>query len=136
MIWGTAIWDVSDIRRLPRRTWIAWRAEGLRLTQFYVGECVCTPSRAALLTGRLPIRTGMCGDVRRVLFADSKGGLPDGEVTIAEALKTKNYATACIGKWHLGNRPQYLPMRHGFDSYYGIPYSNDMKPTVLLRGRK
>jgi arylsulfatase A-like enzyme len=108
--------------------------EGLKLTQFYVGECVCTPSRAALLTGRLPIRSGMCGDARRVLFSDSTGGLQDSETTIAEALKTKNYATACVGKWHLGHLPQYLPMRHGFDSYYGIPYSNDMKPTVLLRG--
>ncbi len=107
--------------------------EGLRFTQFYVGECVCTPSRAALLTGRLPIRSGMCSDTRRVLFSDSTGGLPDGEITIAEALKTKGYATACVGKWHLGHLPRFLPMRHGFDSYYGIPYSNDMKPTVLLR---
>lgn len=107
--------------------------EGLRLTQFYVGECVCTPSRAALLTGRLPIRNGMCSDTRRVLFSDSSGGLPDGEVTIAEALKTKKYATACVGKWHLGHLPQFLPTRQGFDSYYGIPYSNDMKPTILMR---
>ena len=110
--------------------------EGLRLTQFYVAECVCTPSRAALLTGRLPIRNGMCSDRRRVLFTDSTGGLPDEEITIAETLKSKNYATACVGKWHLGHLPQFLPMRHGFDSYYGIPYSNDMKPTVLLRGAR
>lgn len=110
--------------------------EGLRLTQFYVAECVCTPSRAALLTGRLPIRNGMCSDTRRVLFTDSTGGLPDEEITIAETLKSKNYATACVGKWHLGHLPQFLPMRHGFDSYYGIPYSNDMKPTVLLRGAR
>ncbi len=108
--------------------------EGMRLTQFYVAACVCTPSRAALLTGRLPIRNGMCSDRRRVLFTDSTGGLPDEEITIAETLKSKNYATACVGKWHLGHLPQFLPMRHGFDSYYGIPYSNDMKPTVLLRG--
>ncbi|HEX3725810.1 MAG TPA: sulfatase [Pirellulales bacterium] len=107
--------------------------QGLRFTQFYVGECVCTPSRAALLTGRLPIRSGMCSDTRRVLFSDSTGGLPDDEITIAEALKTKGYATACVGKWHLGHLPQYLPTRHGFDSYFGIPYSNDMKPTPLLR---
>jgi len=108
--------------------------EGMRLTQFYVAECVCTPSRAGLLTGRLPIRNGMCSDTRRVLFTDSTGGLPDEEITIAETLKSKNYATACVGKWHLGHLPQFLPMRQGFDSYYGIPYSNDMKPTVLLRG--
>jgi len=107
--------------------------EGLRFTQFYAGECVCTPSRAALLTGRLPIRNGMCSDTRRVLFSDSTGGIQDSEITIAEALKSAGYATACIGKWHLGHLPQFLPTRHGFDSYYGIPYSNDMKPTVLLR---
>jgi arylsulfatase A-like enzyme len=107
--------------------------EGLRFTQFYAAECVCTPSRAALLTGRLPIRNGMCSDKRRVLFSDSTGGLPDGEVTIAESLKTKKYATACVGKWHLGHLPQFLPTRQGFDSYYGIPYSNDMKPTILMR---
>lgn len=108
--------------------------EGMRLTQFYVAACVCTPSRAALLTGRLPIRNGMCSNKRRVLFPDSIGGLPDREVTIAELLKSKNYATACVGKWHLGHLPQFLPTRQGFDSYYGIPYSNDMKPAVLLRG--
>ncbi len=111
-------------------------AEGLRFTQFYVGECVCTPSRAALLTGRLPIRNGMCSDTRCVLFADSTGGLQHEEFTIAEALKQKNYATACVGKWHLGHLPEYLPMKQGFDSYFGIPYSNDMKPTVLMRGEQ
>jgi arylsulfatase A-like enzyme len=109
-------------------------SEGVRLTQFYVAECVCTPSRAGLLTGRLPIRNGMCSDTRRVLFSDSTGGLQAEEVTIAEALKAKDYATACVGKWHLGHLPQFLPTKHGFDSYYGIPYSNDMRPTVLLRG--
>lgn len=108
--------------------------EGLRLTQFYVAECVCTPSRAALLTGRLPIRNGMCSDTKRVLFTDSLGGLPAEEITLAEIAKSKDYATACIGKWHLGHLPPFLPTRQGFDSYYGIPYSNDMKPTVLLRG--
>lgn len=107
--------------------------EGMRFTQFYSAAPVCTPSRAALLTGRLPIRSGMCGRSRRVLFGNSKGGLPDGEITIAEALKAKGYATACVGKWHLGHLPPYLPTRHGFDSYFGIPYSNDMKPTTILR---
>ncbi len=108
-------------------------AEGMRFTQFYSAACVCTPSRAALMTGRLPIRSGMCSDSRRVLFADSASGIQDSEVTLAEALKAKGYATACVGKWHLGHLPQYLPMRHGFDSYFGIPYSNDMKPTPLMR---
>jgi len=101
-------------------------AEGQKWTNFYVGASVCTPSRAALLTGRLPIRSGMCSDKRRVLFPDSASGLPQSEVTIAEGLKTKGYATACIGKWHLGHLPQYLPTNNGFDSYFGIPYSNDM----------
>ncbi len=101
-------------------------AEGMKLTQFYAAACVCTPSRAALLTGRLPVRNGMCSDSRRVLFPDSQGGLPLDEITLAEALHTKGYATACIGKWHLGHLPQFLPERQGFDQYFGIPYSNDM----------
>lgn len=101
--------------------------EGVRLTQFYVAASICTPSRAGLLTGKLPVRNGMCGR-RGVLFPDSGSGLPSTETTIAEALKTKNYATACIGKWHLGHLPQYLPTNHGFDYYFGIPYSNDMSP--------
>ena len=100
--------------------------EGMRLTQFYSAAPVCTPSRAALMTGRLPIRTGMVGDRRQVLYPDSIGGLPPEEITLAEALKQKGYATACIGKWHLGHLPQYLPTSNGFDTYFGIPYSNDM----------
>jgi len=100
--------------------------EGQKWTNFYAAASVCTPSRAALLTGRLPIRNGMASDRRRVLFPDSAGGLPPDEVTIAEALKPLGYATACVGKWHLGHLPQYLPTRQGFDSYFGIPYSNDM----------
>ena len=107
-------------------------SEGTKLTQFYAAASVCTPSRAALMTGRLPIRTGMCSDKRRVLFPNSGGGLQDSEITIAEALKTRGYATCCIGKWHLGHLPQFLPTRHGFDEYFGIPYSNDMRPTPLM----
>lgn len=104
-------------------------AEGMRFTDFYVAACVCTPSRAALLTGRLPVRSGMAGSGRRhVLYADSPGGLPFEEVTIAEALKTKGYATACIGKWHLGRPKEFLPHAHGFDFYLGVPFSNDMEP--------
>ena len=101
-------------------------AEGQRWTDFYSAACVCTPSRAALLTGRLPIRNGMCDDRRRVLFPDSAGGLPPEEITMADALKQLGYTTACIGKWHLGHLPKYLPTSQGFDSYFGIPYSNDM----------
>ncbi|MBL8792348.1 MAG: sulfatase, partial [Planctomycetia bacterium] len=101
-------------------------AEGMKFTNFYSAASVCTPSRAALMTGRLPLRNGMTSDTRRVLFPNSAGGLPAEEVTIAKALKAKGYATACVGKWHLGHLPQYLPTKHGFDSYFGIPYSNDM----------
>ena len=99
---------------------------GQKWTSFYVAASVCTPSRAGLITGRLPIRNGMCSSRRRVLYPDSNGGLPDSEETIATLLKTAGYATACIGKWHLGHLPQYLPTEHGFDYYFGIPYSNDM----------
>lgn len=101
-------------------------AQGQKWNSFYVAASVCTPSRAALVTGRYPIRSGLCSDERRVLFPDSTGGIPGEEVTIAEALKKAGYATACIGKWHLGHLPQYLPTEHGFDYYFGIPYSNDM----------
>src|SRR5687768_14841136 len=101
-------------------------AEGMRFTDFYSCAPVCTPSRAGLLTGRYPVRSGMSSDTRRVLFPNSKGGLPAEEITIAEALKQKGYATACIGKWHLGHLPPYQARQHGFDFYFGLPYSNDM----------
>ncbi len=100
--------------------------EGQKWTQFYVADPVCTPSRAALLTGRYPIRNGMTSAARVVFFPDSAGGLPSSEITIAEVLKQKDYATAAVGKWHLGHLPQHLPIEQGFDSYWGIPYSNDM----------
>ena len=100
-------------------------AEGLRFTDLYSAAEVCTPSRAALLTGRYPIRNGMCGD-RRVLFPNSKGGLPTEEITIAEALKSKGYETAHVGKWHLGIHQGARPLDQGFDQSFGLPYSNDM----------
>jgi len=108
-------------------------SEGVKLTQFYVAASICTPSRAALMTGRLPIRNGMCGG-RGVFFPDTEGGLPQEEITIAEVLKEQGYATACIGKWHLGHKPEYLPPNQGFDYYFGIPYSNDMSPVPLILG--
>jgi len=111
-------------------------AEGMRFTDFYAAASVCTPSRAALLTGRLPVRSGMCSDTHRVLFPNSAGGLPDEEITLAEALKEKGYTAACIGKWHLGHLPQFLPTRHGFDFYFGLPYSNDMDALKEVPGNK
>jgi arylsulfatase A len=77
------------------------------------------------LTGRLPVRSGL----NVVLYPTSKGGIPDGEITLADALNARGYATSCIGKWHLGHLPAYLPTRHGFEHYFGIPYSNDMNAT-------
>ena len=103
--------------------------DGMRFTDFYVAACVCTPSRAGLLTGRLPIRSGMSGDLQhRVQTRNSAGGLPPEEITIARALKTKGYVTEAIGKWHLGHHPQNLPTSHGFDTFYGLRWSNDMEP--------
>jgi arylsulfatase A-like enzyme len=96
--------------------------QGMRFTQFYSAASVCSPSRAALLTGRLPIRSG----VNLVLFPRSGGGLPDSEVTLPTLLKQAGYRTMAIGKWHLGHHVRFLPTRRGFDRYYGIPYSNDM----------
>ena len=97
-------------------------AEGTRFTSFYSANSVCSPSRAALLTGCYPTRVGIPG----VLFPRHTVGLNPDEITIAELLKEKGYATACFGKWHLGHKPKFLPTRQGFDTYFGIPYSNDM----------
>lgn len=98
--------------------------EGMRFTSFYVPASVCTPSRVALLTGRYPMRVGL----PRVLFPRDTVGLNPGELTIAGMLKQENYATMAIGKWHLGSHPKFLPVNHGFDRYFGLPYSNDMSP--------
>ena len=104
--------------------------EGRKFTSFYSANSVCSPSRAALMTGSYPTRVSVPG----VLFPRHEIGLNPDEVTIAEVLKGKGYATACIGKWHIGHKPKFLPTRQGFDSYFGIPYSNDMTidPEALL----
>ena len=106
--------------------------EGITFTQFYAGAATCSPSRAALMTGRNYIRTGII----TVLFPEHPVGLAADEVTIAEALKTEGYSTACIGKWHLGHTPGFMPRDHGFDYYYGLLYSNDMKPADLYRNEE
>lgn len=103
--------------------------DGVRFTQYYVAHVVCSPSRAALLTGRQPFRVGIVD----VLRPDGPSGIPDDEITLAEALRDLGYATYAIGKWHLGDRRRYLPKQHGFDGYFGLPYSMDMLPTVLYR---
>ena len=106
--------------------------EGVRLTDFYVPMPFCGPSRGTLLTGRYPFRNGLVAnpspDAGR-----NEVGLPPSEITIAEALKPLGYATAAIGKWHLGHLERYLPRKQGFDEYYGILYSNDMRPVQLVQ---
>ena len=101
-------------------------AGGQRWTDFYVAAPVCSPSRGALLTGRLPNRTGLYGKRLAVLFPEDKHGMPATEVTLPEVLQSEGYATAILGKWHLGSEPAVYPTRHGFDYWFGLPYSNDM----------
>lgn len=115
-------------------------AEGMKFTDFYVASPVCTPSRSALLTGCYPKRLGLA---KGVLLPGANRGLNPSEITIAELLKRQGYATACIGKWHLGDAPEFLPTKQGFDYYYGLPYSNDMDQGInkdrgvpLMRGEK
>ena len=113
---GAAGYKTPNLDRMTR--------EGARLTDFYVAQAVCSASRAALLTGSYPNRVGIQG----ALNHRAEHGINDSEMTIAEILKTRGYATAVFGKWHLGHHPQFLPTRHGFDEYFGLPYSNDMWP--------
>jgi arylsulfatase A len=98
--------------------------EGRKFTDFYVTQAVCSASRAGLLTGCYNVRIGING----ALGPKSNSGLNPDEVTIAEICKQEGYATACYGKWHLGHHKKFLPMQHGFDDYFGLPYSNDMWP--------
>lgn len=113
---GAKGWQTPHLDRVAR--------EGIRFTSFYTAQPVCSASRAALLTGCYPNRLGIQG----ALGPDHRHGLHHDEVTLAEVLKQRGYATACIGKWHLGHHPPFLPTRHGFDEYFGLPYSNDMWP--------
>jgi arylsulfatase A len=110
--------------RIPTPNIDRLAAQGMRFTDFYVGQAVCSASRAALLTGCYPGRVGIQG----ALGPGSKTGLSAAENTIAELLKTRAYSTAIVGKWHLGDSPAFLPTRHGFDEWLGLPYSNDMWP--------
>lgn len=103
--------------------------EGARFTDFYMASPVCSPSRAAMLTGSYPLRVGFGGrsiDNAPVLFPGQAQGLHPNEITIARLLQDDGYATRIIGKWHCGDQPEFLPTRHGFDGWFGLPYSNDM----------
>lgn len=113
---GATKYETPNLDRMARN--------GRCFTDFIVSSAVCSASRAALLTGCIHERVG----VRGALGPNVKAGIAGSEVTIAELCKTKDFATACIGKWHLGHNPKFLPTQHGFDSYYGLPYSNDMWP--------
>lgn len=123
--WGDISANGSDMISTPNIDRLA--EQGIRLTSFYAGSNVCTPSRAALMTGRYPIRSGM----QHVVMPHHDGGLPQSEFTIAELMKNAKYATGMVGKWHLGHQEKHWPTEHGFDEFYGVAYSNDMKPFDL-----
>lgn len=113
--YGATTFSTPNIDKLANR--------GIRFTDFYVAATVCTPSRAGLLTGKYPKQVGLH---EGVIYPFSTNGLDSNELTIPEVLKPRGYTSACIGKWHLGHLPQYMPNNQGFDYYYGVPYSNDM----------
>lgn len=115
--------------RLPTPQLDRLAAEGVRFTQCYSASSLCSPSRAALLTGRYPTRLG----INTVLFPGGDKGLSPEETTIPRLLKRVNYNTTCIGKWHLGSAARYAPTNHGFDQFFGVPYSNDMAPLPLMK---
>jgi len=115
-VFGARGFETPNLDRMAR--------EGMRFTDFYVAQPVCSASRAALLTGCYPNRIGIHG----ALGPGARHGIADGELTLAELCKSKGYRTALFGKWHLGHHPRFSPLRHGFDEFYGIPYSNDMWP--------
>lgn len=122
--------DGANIDHTPNLSRMA--SQGVRFTSFYA-TAVCTPSRAALMTGCYPKRVGLAmGSWHGVLMPGDWYGLNPSEITTAKLLKSRGYATKCIGKWHLGDQPEFLPTRHGFDSYLGLPYSNDMNPNQKM----
>jgi arylsulfatase A len=119
-VYGAKDWETPNIDRLAR--------EGVRFTNFHVPQAICSASRVALLTGSYPTRVGING----ALPPTSRIGISDSEHLLPEVLKTRGYATAIFGKWHLGAAPRFLPTKHGFDEYFGIPFSNDMVPAILV----
>ena len=123
-VFGAENIETPNIDRLAK--------EGIKFTDFYSASSVCSPSRAALMTGRYPQRMG----INSVFFPQSFTGMPTSERTIAEVLNKAGYTTGLVGKWHLGHRKKYLPLQRGFDEYFGIPYSNDMNMVVYMRGNE
>ncbi len=128
--YGSRLHRTPNVDRLAR--------EGMRFTSFYSTSGVCTPSRASLMTGCYPRRVDMhcSGRGRCVLMPVEPKGLNPREITVARLLKDRGYATACVGKWHLGDQPPFLPTRHGFDEFFGIPYSEDMVPDSSSPSRR
>lgn len=122
---GNALIDTPNIDTLADA--------GVRLSSFYAPANVCTPSRAGFLTGRYPVRMGLA---KGVIRPHSEHGLGADETTLASVLQSAGYRTAMVGKWHLGNRPPHWPTTHGFDSFLGVPYSNDMSPFPLYEGER
>ncbi len=118
----------NEVIRTPNIDRMA--SDGMKFTEFYSASPVCSPSRAALLTGRIPQRMG----INSVFFSRSYTGMPLEEITTGNLLKSRGYATGIVGKWHLGHREKFLPLQRGFDEYFGIPYSNDMHSAVYLEG--
>lgn len=127
--WGDISLNGATLIKTPNIDRIG--QEGIQLTDFYAGSNVCSPSRAALLTGRYPIRSGM----QHVIFPHSEDGLPTDEITLPEMLKDAGYRTGMVGKWHLGHTDEFWPTNHGFDWFYGVAYSNDMAPFDLYEGK-
>ena len=122
----------SEVNYTPHLARMA--REGFRFTSWYSAP-VCSPSRASLMTGCYPKRVGLSfGSWHAVLMPGDWHGLNPTEITVAKLLKQKGYVTSCIGKWHLGDQPEFMPTRHGFDTFYGLPYSNDMRPTPKPQG--
>lgn len=113
---------------IPTPNLDAMAGQGVLFSRYYAASPVCSPSRAALLTGRYSTRVG----VPKVLLPTDQTGLLDSETTIAQMLKAADYNTMCVGKWHLGSQPQFMPTNRGFDEFFGLPYSNDMLPLPLM----
>ena len=120
----------STVNRTPHLDQLA--KDGIRFTDFYSAAPVSSPSRAALLTGRHAVRMG----IHHVFFPESFTGIPTSEIKISELLRQQGYRTGIVGKWHLGHRHRFLPLQNGFDEYFGIPYSNDMRSVVYMRGNE